>query len=147
MSQFVRRIQQGVAPSGAALVVTPASGSYNSGSTVTLTIRCQSGSVPVNAVQANLSYPTARLTFQSISTSSSAFDTTIESTGGSGSVNLGVGSLSGPVSGDVVVGTVTFTAGSAGSAAVSFADGSGIADAATSTDICKRKIGATYTIT
>lgn len=146
MSRFARRAQMGVAR-GATLSLSPSTATYASGATVVVTIRCNSGSTAVNAVQANLSYPTARLTFQSIDTSMSPFTTTMQSTGGSGSVQIGVGILAGSVTGNQIVGTVTFTAGSAGQAAVTFANGSGIADAATATDVCKNKVGASYTIT
>jgi hypothetical protein len=101
----------------------------------------------VNAVQANLTYPTARMTFQSIDTSHSNFTTTLQSTGGSGSVQIGVGLLGGSLTGQQEVARVTFTLASTGSAAVTFAAGSGIASADTATDICKKRTGATYTIT
>lgn len=146
MSRSARRLQSAT-PKGGTLLITPASGSYAGGATVVVTIREQSGSTAVNAVQANFSYPTAQLTFQSIDTSMSPFTTTIESTGGSGNVRIGVGLLAGSVSGSQIVGTVTFTAGTSGAAALVFASDSGIAEAATSTNICKLKIGAAYTIT
>lgn len=145
MSRFAARVRRATLAQGPTLLLAPATGTYAAGATVTVTIRCQT-SIEANAVQANLSYPTARLTFQSIDTSMSPFTTTIESTGGGGSVRIGVGILGGSVSGDVVVGVVTFTAGGAGAAAVSFAAGSGIADAATSSDICQYTLGAAYTI-
>lgn len=143
MSRFARRVQRSV-PTGAKLYITPASGSYSVGSTLTITIRESSGSTRVNAIQANLTYPTARLTFQSISTSSSPFTTTIESTGGSGNVRIGVGLLGDAVTGDQIVATVTFTVAATGNSAIAFAAGSGIADEATSSDICKQKIGGSY---
>lgn len=145
MSKFGRRLQS-ASPTGAELYITPATGSYTNGSTVTITIRENSGSTQVNAVQANLSYPTARLQFQSISTSSSAFTTTLQNTGGSGTVQIGVGILGSSVTGDAIVATVTFTAIGAGAAAVQFTAGSGIAATSDSSDICKKRTGANYTI-
>lgn len=145
MSRFGTRVRRGV-QHGATLYLAPATGSYASGATITMTIRMSSGSVGVNAVQANLTYPTAQLQFVSTSTAGSPFTTTIQNSGGSGSVQLGVGILAGSTSGDQLVGTVTFTALNAGSAAVSFAAGSGIAKASDSTDICQQKRGALYTI-
>ncbi len=147
MSRFARRIQSASGPKGAALYITPASGSFSSGSTVTLTIMENSYSEGVNAIQANLTYPTNRLTFQSISTTNSNFTTTIQSNGGSGSVQIGVGLLGGSLTGAQEVARVTFTANSAGSAPISFAAGSGIARESDATDICKRQTGATYVIT
>lgn len=101
----------------------------------------------VNAVQANLTYPTDRLTFQSISTANSNFTSAIQSEGGSGSVQVGVGLLGGTLTGPQEVARVTFTATGAGAAAISFAAGSGIARASDATDICEHQIGASYTIT
>lgn len=145
MSKLARRLQS-VPVAGAELYITPASNSYSNGATVTITIRENSRSTQVNAVQANLTYPTARLQFQSINTSSSPFTTTLQSTGGSGNVQIGVGSLGSSVTGDAVVATVTFTAIATGSAQIQFAAGSGIAQTSDSTDICKKKTGSSYTI-
>lgn len=145
MSKLGRRLQS-AGPKGGTLYITPATDTYSNGSTLTITIRENSGSVPVNAVQANLSYPTNRLQFQSISTSTSAFTTSLQETGGGGTVQIGVGILGNSVTGDAIVATVTFQAIGAGAAAVQFTAGSGIAATADSSDICKQRIGANYTI-
>lgn len=129
------------------LYLSPVSGSYSNGSTLVVTIMANSYAEAVNAIQANLTYPTARMTFVSIDTSHSNFTTTIQSTGGSGSVQIGVGLLASSLTGAQEVARVTFTLASAGSAAVTFAAGSGIARASDATDICKKQTGATYTIT
>lgn len=147
MSRFARRIQSASGPKGAALFISPASGSFTNGSTVIVTIMENSYSEGVNAIQANLTYPTNRLTFQSISTTNSNFTTTMQSSGGGGSVQIGVGLLGGSLTGAQEVARVTFTANSAGSAPISFAAGSGIARESDATDICKRQTGATYVIT
>lgn len=128
------------------LYLTPPKGSFTNGSTVTVQIRENSYGIAVNTVQANLSYPSALLQFGSISTTGSPFTTTIQSTGGSGSIQLGVGILSGSVSGDQLVGTVTFTVIATGSARLDFTDGSGVADASTSSDVLKRLFGASYAL-
>lgn len=145
MSKFARRLQQSP-PKGAKLYITPASGSLTNGNTLVITIREDSGSDPVNAVQASLTYPTARLQFQSISTASSPFTTTAQATGGSGSVDIGVALLGDSVTGNNIVATVTFTIISTGSAAITFDPESGIARSTDSVDICKQKLGANYTI-
>lgn len=145
MSRFARRLQR--APvSGGELYITPASGSYSNGATVTITIRENSYATPVNAVQANLTYPSGQLQFQSINTSSSPFTTTLQSSGGSGSVQIGVGLLGDSVTGDAVVATVTFTVIGTGTAAITFAAGSGIAKTSDSSDVCKKKTGSSYTL-
>lgn len=129
------------------LYMTPATGTYATGAAVQVTIRADSKAIATNVVQANFTYPTNRLTFQSIDTSMSPYTTTIQSTGGSGEVKIGVGILAGDTTGDQIVGVVTFTATGAGSAALSFANDSGIADSVNSTNVCEAMMGATYTIT
>ncbi len=137
---------QSVLDSGAQLYLTPASGGYSNGATVSVTVKENSYSTQVNAVQANLTYPTGQLQFQSINTSSSAFTTTLQSTGGSGSVQIGVGSLGNSVTGDAIVAVVTFTVIGTGFAQIQFAAGSGIAQTSDSTDICKKQTGSSYTL-
>jgi hypothetical protein len=148
MSISTRRLQRSSgAVAGARLYLTPASGSYVNGGTLVIDIREDSGLVAVNAVQANLTYPTAQLLFQSVTTSGGAFTTTIENSGGSGVINLGVGLLASSVTGDQLVGTITFSIVGAGTPTVAFDTGSGIARESDSTDICDQKDGGTYTIT
>lgn len=78
---------------------------------------------PVNAVQANLSYPSSSLSFVSISPGS-AFEIQAENSGGGGSVRIGRGTLS-PKTGTKLIANVTFKAlKSSGSASISFAAGS-----------------------
>ncbi|QQS20305.1 hypothetical protein IPL85_02565 [Candidatus Saccharibacteria bacterium] len=146
MSRFAQRLRSAVGKGGV-LYLSPMSGSYSGGSTVNVAIRMTSGSTLVNTVQANLTYPTAQLQFGSISTVGSPFTTTIQSNGGSGSVQLGVGILAGSTFGDQLVGVITFTATAAGAATVTFNAGSGIARTADAVDICTQKRGAAYTIT
>ena len=146
MSGFGRRLQKGSKVDGAVLYLTPASGTFSNGSTVVVTVMANSYTEAVNAVQANFSYPTNRLTFQSIDTSHSNFTTTIQSDGGSGSVQIGVGLLGSSLNGAQEVARVTFSASGTGSASLSFTSGSGIARASDSTDICKKQTGSSYTI-
>lgn len=126
------------------LYIDPPTGTYTVGNTVQLTIRADSQTTEVNVVQANLTYPTNRLTLQSINRTGSPFTNAIQETGGGGQVNIGVGILGGSTSGDNLVATVTFTATGAGTATIDFANTSGIADYATSTNICQAMVGATY---
>lgn len=147
VSRFARRLQRVPVVIGE-LYITPPGGSYSNGATVTITIRENSYSTPVNAVQANLTYPAAQLQFQSISAGAgtSPFTTVLQSTGGSGSVQIGVGLLGNSVTGDAVVATVTFTVIGTGTAPIQFAAGSGIAKTSDSSDICKKKTGSSYTL-
>jgi hypothetical protein len=129
------------------IYLNPASGSYASGSTISIAMRENSLTTAVNAVEVNLTYPTARLQFQSVNNTNGAFTTVLSSNGGNGTVNLSVGLLGSSTTGDKLVGTVVFTALSAGSAAIGVASSSAIYDAATSTDISQTKTGSTVTIT
>ncbi|MEO7904315.1 MAG: cohesin domain-containing protein [Candidatus Saccharimonadales bacterium] len=149
MSGLARRLQRAVPDTKSSvprLYLTPVTGIFATGATFTMTIKEDSRSVAVNAIQANLTYPTTRLEFISINTSTSPFTTTVESTGGSGSVKIGVALLGGSRTGDQIVATVTFKASTSGSAVVSFAAGSVIASEADSTDICQLRQDANYTI-
>ena len=126
------------------LYIDPPTGSYELGDTVQIAIRADSQTTEVNVVQANITYPTNRLTFQSINRTGSPFTNAIQETGGSGQVSIGVGILGGSTSGDNLVATVTFTATGVGTAALDFVNTSGIADYATSTNICQAMVGASY---
>jgi hypothetical protein len=147
MSGLGRRLQRAAAGNGGGeLYITPPSGNYTVGDTVVFTIREDSSAVAVNAVQANISYPTATLRFLSASTASGAFTTQVQNTGGGGTVQIGAGLLAGSVTGDQIVATVTFRVVGNGSASLAFITGSLIASAASSTDICKVKMGASATL-
>ena len=147
MSRFGRRLQKSAGSSKSVeLYLTPASGTLTNGNTLVVTVRENSFSQAVNAVQANITYPTNRMTFQSIDTSQSGFTTTIQSNGGSGSVQIGVGLLSNSLTGDQEVARITFMLTGTGSAALAFAAGSGIAHASDSVDICEKRTGSNYTI-
>jgi len=130
----------------ATLYLSLSSGSVVSGSTLTLYVYEDSGTEPVNAVQANLSYPASQLQFLSIS-SSSAFSVVAQNTGGSGSVQIGRGALP-SVTGNQLVATVQFKAlvGS-GTAAVSFAGGSQVVSANSNTNIMTASPGGSYGLT
>jgi hypothetical protein len=90
------------------LTVTPTSGSYSNGQSITLTIYEDSGNNPINVVEADLTYNPSFLTFGSINTSAGAFGVSAIATGSNGLVNIVVGST-GTVTGTQIVATVTFT--------------------------------------
>jgi hypothetical protein len=126
--------------------LTPSTGQFSVNDQVVVAIRENSLSVAVNSIQANLTYPAGKLQFVSASTAGSPFTTTVQNTGGSGNVQLAVGLLGGSVSGDQLVGTVTFKALASGTAQVDFTSDSGIADEATSSNVCQQKEGGLYVI-
>lgn len=145
MSRFARRAQSATNDQ-IMLYLTPAAGSYTVNDQVVINIREDSNTVAVNAVQANLTYPTDKLQYVSTDTTGSPFSSTVQNDGGSGSVQLGVAFLGGSTTGDQLVAKVTFTALAAGTAGVQFAAGSSIADYANASDVCQAQNGGSYTI-
>jgi hypothetical protein len=101
-------------------------------------IRENSGTTTVNAIQANLSYPTGLLTLVSVDLTGSAFGTTAQNTSGSGAISLGLGTCGGcaAVSGDQLVATLNFkTAATGGAATVAFTSGTLLVNSTTNTDL------------
>ena len=128
------------------LYLTPATGNYNTGDTVQVVVRVDSQLTEINAVQANFTYPTNRLTFQSMSFTGSPYTTQVQQTGGSGEVRIASAILANSTTGDQLVATVTFTATGAGSASLDFMPSSKIAAYADATDVLGDTTGATYVI-
>lgn len=110
--------------------LSPSGATIAQNDTFVVDVRLDTGGESVNAVQANLSYPADKLDLVNITDVGSAFKTQAESQGGSGSIRLARSTTGGstPVVGDVLVASIYFKAKvSAGSAAVVFAAGSGVA--------------------
>lgn len=144
MSSFGRRLQQSAGMT--TIYLSPAKGNYSTGNNFTVKVYENSGGSPVNSVQANLTYPQTLLQFVSTDTTGSPFTTTVQNTGGSGVINLGVGLLASSVVGDQLVGTITFKVLAAGTAAVSFDTGTGVASSISNTNICQAENGAKFTL-
>jgi len=136
------------AASGAAtLSVVPSGAIVNNGTVFTVNVRENSGAATVNAVQANLTYPTAGLELVSIDASGSAFPLEAQSTGGSGSITLARATNGGqpPVSGDQLVATLTFKSlMTTGSAALTFVAGSAVVSSVDSTALTLTTVNGTY---
>lgn len=128
-------------PAPPSMYITPTTGTVNSGASFTVDVYENSGTTPVNAVQVNLTYDSAKLTVTNIDTSAGTFKQVLESGSGSGNLTI-VAALQAqndysttpptpiettPVTGEQKIATITFTATTtAGAAAVSFASGSAI---------------------
>ncbi len=136
------------APLTGELYVSPSSGSYAVGATITVTIHEQSLTEAVNSVGAKLTYDPTLLQYVSSNVTGSPFDTAVQNSGGSGTVQIGSFNSSGSTTGDQLVATIAFTALAAGGAGLIFVTGpdSGIARASDSTDICNEKLGASFVI-
>lgn len=137
----------GRAASGSAtLSLSPGSSIVANGSNFTVNIRENSGAAPVNAVQANLSYPATQLELVSIDATGSAFPVQAESSGGSGSINIARGTNGGQsVTGDQLIARVTFKSLMAsGSATVTFAAGSAVVSSLDNTALLLNTTSGTY---
>lgn len=107
---------------------------------VDVEVRMNTAEQPVNAVQANLSYPADKLELLNVDTSESALDVEAEETIEEGSIRIARGSVD-PVTGDLLIANLTFsvmmssTSDSATSATIAFTDGSVLMNSEDNTDI------------
>lgn len=130
------------AASGGVIYVTPASGTYATGATVAVTVRENSNSEQVNAVQADMTY-SSNLQYLSIDGSQSAFGVDANKTAGNGSVSIARGNTS-PLTGDKLVAVVNFKVTAAGAASIQMQSTSQLMSYSTNTDITSTRTGATY---
>jgi hypothetical protein len=111
-------------PTAPAVYIKPSNGTHAAGSTFKIEVRENSGSIPVNAVQANFSYPES-LSFVGAEASGSPFTIPAQTNGGAGTVTLARGVI-GSLSGDHLVAKVKFKANLAGTAKLSFSTGTAL---------------------
>lgn len=133
--------------------LTPTSASVNLGATTTVTIMAESGSVPVNAVQADLTYDATKLDFVSVDTTGSAYGLAVQATGGNGKVSIvraiNVNSTTGnltPLTGNNKVASVTFKAKAAGASNVQVASTSLLLSHIDSDTLTLTRTGSTVTV-
>ena len=111
---------------GASITLTANKATVPAGGSVIIAVYMNGGGSPINAVQADLSYPASKLQYVGFSASGSAFEIGATSGGGDGSASLARGTIS-TVSGSGLVGTVTFKAlAGSGSAAIGVAGSSSL---------------------
>jgi len=145
-------ILKSLAATPPAVYLTPASSAVNTTTDFTVQIMEDSGSVPVNAVQANLTYPTNLLDVVSIDTSGSAFTTIAESTAANGNIRIGAGVATGADGkiNEQLVATIHFKSKStAGTATVNFAAGTELVESVNNDVILgglDNTTGGTYTV-
>jgi chitodextrinase len=131
------------------LSLSPATSNIGLGNNFTVSVYENSGSTAVNAVEADLTFPTTKLQFVNVDASSSAFGVEAASAGNNtnGTVTLARGVSNGAtVTGNQLVAVVTFEAAGTGSAAINFANSSAIVEAAGNTNILGSETGGTYSI-
>jgi hypothetical protein len=128
------------------LYLTPSSARITRGNTIAVNVMVNTLNQPVNAVQANLSYPADYLEFVAIDATNSAFSIEAQAIGGNGSVQIARGNFQ-PITGAAQLATVHFRAKlPTRSAPVSFSSGSEIIHATSFQNILIKTVGAKYTI-
>ena len=116
------------------------------GSTVTTEIWVDSAAEPVNAVQADLTYPPDRLSYAGVDTADSGFGVTAETTGAAGKVLVVRGNTA-PLTGKQLVGRVNFVAQATGPAKVDIDKQSQLLRSADNKNILSSLAGVQYKVT
>jgi hypothetical protein len=130
----------------AKLYIQPSNQQISPGASVTFEVWVDTGNQPVNAVQANLTYPTDSFDFNSVNAKGSAFEIQASSTGGEGKVTIARGHI-GEIKGKALVAKVVLTAKTTkGDTQVEFAVGSAVVRSTDHVDILKQKTGSTFKI-
>jgi len=127
------------------LYLAPSSSAIALGSTFTVTVHENSGSDAVNAVEADLTYPTNLLQFVSSDASSSPFTVQAVNSGGSGTITLSRGNQT-ALTGDQVVSVLTFKALALGPATLAFANTSALVRASDQANVLVTTTSSTYTV-
>jgi hypothetical protein len=133
------------AAGAASLYLNPASGTYTTGQVVSVQIMVNTGGQPVNAVQADFTYPASKLQFSSIDGTGSVMSIDASSTGGNGSVSIARGNTS-AYTGTGLLATVRFTALASGSAPLTFSASSAVVRSTDNTNVLGTMTGANYTL-
>jgi hypothetical protein len=136
------------AAGNASFSISPSSGSFNKNTNFTVTISENSGSEPVNTVDAKLAYDQTKLQLLSVSSDGSPFPGCVEATGGNGHISIVCAKLGSSVSGVQIVGKATFKAiAGSGTTALSFEPESHIYSSTDSSDIWNGDAsGPTYSL-
>lgn len=134
--------------SAADVILSPASGSYNTNQTFTVAVVADPKGDKINAVEAALSFDTSALSVVSISKTGSAFSlwtTEPEYSNTAGTISFGGGSPT-PFSARSTLVTITFRAKAAGAGSVSFTEASALAADGLGTDVIGATPGASFTV-
>ena len=126
------------------LSLSPTPQTVSQGSDVIITVKVNTGGDSVNAVQANLTYPSNIFDSATIS-STPAFGVEAESIASNGTIKIARGAST-PVNGVVDVAVITFRAANAGTAVVDFSPGSMIVRSTDNTNILTITNSATVTV-
>ncbi len=130
------------------LLISPATGSYNVGSTFTITVQANPRGQQINAVEAELRFDPSELSVVSVSREGSAFSLWTNEpsfSNSAGTVQFGGGNPT-PFSTQSPLMTVTFRATGDGDASVSFTEATVLAADGFGTDVLNNMTGGTYTL-
>jgi hypothetical protein len=130
-------------PPQASLYLMPSTGSPNVGAELDVQIRVNTGSQYANAVQANLTYPSSKLSVLGFDNSTTSFPIVAQQQASNGLIQVAGGAAT-PVSGDANLTTVRFQVIGTGTAQVCQTDQSQIVSASTNQEIPSAKTGATF---
>lgn len=131
----------------ASLTLVPSTTSVNIGDMVTVQIRENSSTDPINVVQANVAYDATKLQFVSFDETGSAFPTVVTITQTAGTVQAARGTNGGTsVTGDQLVTKLNFKALTAGSVPLTIAAGSAVVRTADTVDILAVKNNTSVTV-
>jgi fibronectin type 3 domain-containing protein len=129
------------------LYLSPATAIENNGSSFNVSIYEDSGTAPVNAVQANLSYPATGLQLMSIDGTNSGFPLSAQQSGSNGTIQIARAINGGtqPVTGKQLVANLTFQSlMTTGSATVAFTSGSAVVSSVDNTGLILTTQTGTY---
>lgn len=130
------------------LYLSPASGSYGQGSTLKVDVGVNTGGDLVNAVQANVAYPTDKLQFVSVATGGSALTIFADRYASGGVVRIGGGTPGAGFSGSRHVATIFFKVlNESGSGTLSMSGGSAVLRSSDNQNILTGGGSATYSFT
>lgn len=138
----------GPAQTGNRMYIDPASGTFAPGSTFTITVKTDTGSDAVNAAQGDLTY-SSNLECVAVDKSAGSTDYTIDAQSdcASGKVTIARGAATGTtVSGDKVLGKVTFKVLAAGTGTIGVESSSSALSATTNADVLVNRNGASYSL-
>ncbi len=142
-------IRSQAAPVPPTIYLSPTTQNLAAGTTFTVTVRENSGTTAVNAIQADFSYNANLVDFDSIDSTGTAFNIEASLTGGAGKVSISRGNAT-PLTGDQLVATVTFkTKLASGSVPMAFISGTALLSSTTNQDILSGLSatgGSTFTI-
>ncbi|MDF2460694.1 MAG: hypothetical protein K0S68_97 [Candidatus Saccharibacteria bacterium] len=128
------------------LSLTPSVTSATTNQMVLVHVKEDSGTLPVNAVQANVNYPADKLELKYINYTGGSFGIQAEETKTNGQVRIARGRNDGAVTGSQHIATLTFTTKAAGTASLGFASGSVVVNAQTYQSINAALLGATVNV-